>query len=222
MGRKSPPAAVDAVRQSYVFGRNLAALVVHHDEVQACSFEKACELVDPRVSGHRFRLHNDVVGYARARRELALAQVCERARSANISICRKLGHVLSVADFRASDRIGGATVRCRNCRCGQSDDHSCERFALPRRGSRAKRREKSSPSGGSHHCSRLLAISPSLSDCGRSSVAPRFGGCVRRRRASRGQRRNGRPKSRRRVRVTAPSNCRSAVSGTADRLHRPR
>ena len=65
--------------------------------MQARSLEEAREVVNSRVSRSAFRPGDDVVRNPGADGELALTKVCDRACGANVSICRKIVHQISVA-----------------------------------------------------------------------------------------------------------------------------
>jgi len=82
---------------------HFSAFVIDDEEMQTRCFEEARELAHPHESRSVFCVGYDVVGYAGAQRELALAQVGSRTRGSNISICREFAHESRVAYRRGSE-----------------------------------------------------------------------------------------------------------------------
>lgn len=104
MRRKSPTPTIDALRLLNALGLYLSAFVVDHDEMQTHCFEDARQLADSCESWSVLCVGHDVVRYARARRELALAQVGSRTCCPDVSICWEFAHESSVA-YRRSLRV---------------------------------------------------------------------------------------------------------------------
>jgi hypothetical protein len=95
---------VDTLRVLDALRLHFATVVIDDDQVEAGGLEEGCELAYPRKSRSVFCAGDDVVRYAGAQRELALAQVGHRTRCSNVSIRREFAHRSSVT-YRRTPRV---------------------------------------------------------------------------------------------------------------------
>ena len=130
MCRKAPTPAVDAFRLLDALWVHFSAFVIDDEEMQTRCFEEARKLLHPCRLRGEFRLGDDVMRYASAHRELALAQIGDGTRGPEVPICRKLTHELSVTYSRSPRALSLVRGVYRNRACGQPAHHSKRRFAL--------------------------------------------------------------------------------------------
>lgn len=113
MRRKAPTPTIDAPRLLDALGLYLPPFVVDHDEMQTRCFKEPRHLADSCESWSVLCVGHDVVRYAGAQRELALAQVGSRTRCPDVSICWEFAHESSVAHRRSPRVTLGSFGTCK-------------------------------------------------------------------------------------------------------------